>query len=278
MSARSALASVSRPARQRGVGLVEVMIAMAIGLVLLGGVGFLFVGSKQMNSTQTDVVRMQESARNGMDVIGKALRQAGYKLNVDKTLFDDPLGGTDGGVAPGPAGAELPDTVVVRHDPVWTADPAGLNPLLGQENDCEGLAVVSNNMPDAITGVPPMNPNMVQYRFSVVDGALVCHNDPNDPVTGGAVVADNIEDMQISYGIGDGKEVILRYTSSPTAIEYTHVAAVRVSFLVRGPTPRLAVNGRQTLEYNGASITRTDGFLRQAYTSTFTIRNQTRWK
>jgi type IV pilus assembly protein PilW len=261
---------------QRGLGLVEVLVAMTIGLVMLGGVGYLFVGSKTMNSTQSDVVRMQESARNAMDVIGRALRQAGYKLNVDKELFDDGIAGTDGGVASGVGGAELPDTLVVRHDPAWVSDAT--NPLKGQENDCEGNAVTSNNMPNATTGVAPMNPNLVQYRFSIVAGQLVCHADPNAASTGGAIVAANVEDMQIMYGIGNGNEVITRYTATPTALEFTRVGAVRVSLLVRGPTARLAVGGSQTLVYNGASITRTDGYLRQAYTSTFTIRNQTRWK
>ena len=265
-------------ARQRGLSLVEVLIAMTIGLVMLGGVGFLFVGSKRMNSTQTDVVRMQESARNGMDVIGKALRQAGYKLNVDKDLFDDGIAGTDGGVASGVGGAELPDSLIVRHDPAWIADPAGTNPLLGRENDCQGNTITSNNMPNAVTAVVPMNPNLVQYLFTVESGQLICRANPDAPTSVGAVVAANIEDMQIMYGIGNGNEVITRYTATPTALEFTHVAAVRVTLLVRGATPNLAVGGSQTLSYNGANITRTDGYLRQAYTSTFTIRNQTRWK
>ncbi|GEM_PF-3239219 len=264
-----------RATRQRGLGLVEVLVAMAIGLVLLGAVGYLFVGSKQMNTTQSDLLRMQESARNAMDVMGRALRQAGYRLNVNRPLYDDALGGLDGG--DGADGAPLPDTLVVRHDPAWSVDAAGLNPLLGHENDCEGEPVTSDNLPDPVTGAVPANPNLVQYSFSVIDAKLVCHADPAAGLEGGAVVAENIENMQLTYGIGDGNELITKYTATPSALELTRVAAVRVSLLVRGPSPHQAIGG-QSLAYNGATLVKNDGYLRRVYTSTFTVRNQMRWK
>ena len=63
------------------------MIALAIGLVLLGALAYFFLGSQQMNRTHDDVSRMQESGRNAMEVLGKAIRQAGYRLDVDQVLM-----------------------------------------------------------------------------------------------------------------------------------------------------------------------------------------------
>jgi type IV pilus assembly protein PilW len=267
---------IDRPAhatRQRGLGLVEVLVAMTVGLVLLGGVGYLFMGSKQLNSTQSDSVRMQESARNAMDMMGRALRQSGYKLNINLDGLDQPaLGGVSG------AGAG-PDTLIVRHDPLWVADTAvPPNPLLGRENNCEGALVTSDNLPNATTGLPPVNTKLVEYRFSVVGGKLLCSADPAAAAGAGVVVADNIEDMRITYGIGSGKEQIVSYQTDPAAIDFSTVAAVRISLLVRGPSPGLVGSSGQQIAFNGAAaVTKTDGYLRQVYTSTFTVRNQQRF-
>ena len=93
------------------------------------------------------------------------------------------------------------------------------------------------------------------YAFAVTaDRELTCNGD---------VVADNIEDMQVTYGIDTTKDgVIDLYTAAPTAAQFGQTAAVNVALTVRGPTANAATGG--------------DGFLRQTYTSTFTVRNQAR--
>lgn len=264
--------SVARARRQGGLGLAEVLVAMAIGLVLVGGISYLLMGSKWVSRTQDEVSRMQESGRNAMEALGKAIRQAGFVLDVDQPMAGDPMVGTDS------AGA-LPDTLTISHDPAWVADATvPPNPVKGSELNCEGVQVTSNNTPDPITGVRPANTNTVNYAFSVAGGQLLCKADTSNPAVGGKVVADNIEDMQITYGIGNGAEIVQKYVTAPTATEWAHVNAVRISLLVRGPSAGLVPGNSQTYFYNGANVTSTDGHLRQVYTSTFTVRNQARWK
>jgi type IV pilus assembly protein PilW len=265
-----------RNRNQGGLGLVEVLVAMAIGLVLLGGVGYLLMGSKQMNSTQDDVARMQESGRNAMEILGRAIRQAGYQLDVEKELNGNAMIGTDyGGTGP----TAQADTLTVRHDPAWISDASATpNKKKGQETNCEGTLVTSDNLVNTTTGAQPANTLLVEYAFSVANGRLLCKADASNPAVGGSVVADNIENMQISYGIGNGSETINAYTTAPAPTDWAHVTAVRVSLLVRGPTPKLTPGNSQTYTYNGATVTSTDGYLRQVYTSTFTVRNQARWK
>jgi type IV pilus assembly protein PilW len=264
------------PRRQRGLGLAEVLVSMAIGLVLLGAVGYLLLSSKKMNSTQSDMSRMQESGRNAMEILGKAVRQAGFRLDVDLDLPGEAIMGTDyGGTGPGAQA----DTLTIQHDPAWIADTSATpNPKKGQEINCEGAQVTSNNTVDPATGAASPNTQLVQYAFSVAGGRLLCKADASNPAVGGSVVAENIENMQITYGLGNGAETITSYTGQPGATEWGHVIAVRISLLVRGPTPNQTPNNSQTYTYNGATVTSTDGFLRQVYTSTFTVRNQARWK
>jgi type IV pilus assembly protein PilW len=102
---------------------------------------------------------------------------------------------------------------------------------------------------------------LVTYAFAVKD---VDDDGDSELTCNGSVVVDNIEDMQITYGIDTTKDgVIDLYTAAPTAAQFGQAAAVNVSLTVRGPTANAATGG--------------DGFfLRQTYTSTFTVRNQAR--
>jgi type IV pilus assembly protein PilW len=108
---------------QVGLSLVELMIAMVIGLILLTGVVHIFLGSKHVYTTQDALSRIQENGRLAVDFISRDARMAGYAgcaggansnlhngLNVsptnagDKLLFDFemPIEGLDNvGVVPG---------------------------------------------------------------------------------------------------------------------------------------------------------------------------------
>lgn len=219
---------------QRGMSLVELMIAMTLGLILLTALAYFFLGSRQLNRTHDDVSRMQESSRYALEILGKAIRQAGYRTDVG-VLFSPgvALAATDSTTAP--------DTITLQYH----AQDEG-------EADCAGT--------------------------NFVKGALVTHafaiNGTNQLTCNNQVVADNIDDMQITYGIdADRNGVIESYQAGADVTDFSKVAAVRVSLLVIGTTTNVAT-GNQIYTYNNASVTQTDKFLRQVYTATFTVRNQ----
>ncbi|MDO8457206.1 MAG: PilW family protein [Burkholderiaceae bacterium] len=279
---------------QRGMGLVELMISMVIGLILLGTLTYFYLGSRQISRTHDDLSRMEESGRNAMEIIGKAVRQAGFRLDVKNALTPaNTIGaifGTDGGGAAfGATGAATAPsgTLTIRHDPAWVAHAT--NPIKGSEANCAGTAIVSNNDVDTTTGAIPVNTIVVEYVFSI-DAArgMLCGTAAANPAAAGGVVVDNIERMQITYGLRDATGAVTVYlpaaaagavatvppTSVATAAQWSSVAAVRVSLLVRGPSNGITANNSQTYTYNGETVTSADGFLRQVYTSTFTVRNQ----
>lgn len=262
--------------RQHGAGLVELMITLVISLVLLGALTYFYLGSQQTSRTNEDISRMQESGRNAMDILGKAIRQAGFRLDVDQPLYVDSANniGAIIGTAGGGTGANaLPDTITLRHDPVLV--PNASNPIQGREITCLGNIKTSNNDTFDSYGSREVNKQVVEYSFSILNNGLRCSSVASNPATGGQLIVDNIENMQITYGIGDGLGSISSYKDMPTAAEFSQVTAVKVSLLVRGPSTNIAANKSQTYTYNGETVTKTDGFLRQVYTSTFTVRNQT---
>jgi type IV pilus assembly protein PilW len=116
---------------QRGVTLIEIMIALVVGLILTGGILQVFASSQQTNRVHEAISRMQETGRMALEVISRDARMADFWGcaadigNVTNNLnsagagyIDFAAGGIDG--TEGAAGA--PDTLVFRG-----GESSGLN-------------------------------------------------------------------------------------------------------------------------------------------------------
>jgi prepilin-type N-terminal cleavage/methylation domain-containing protein len=64
--------------RSRGFSMVEMMVALVITLILLAGIGQIFLSSKKSFVIQNTLGRIQENGRYAMDVLASDLRRAGY--------------------------------------------------------------------------------------------------------------------------------------------------------------------------------------------------------
>lgn len=64
--------------RQRGMNLVELMIALTIGLIMLVALGQLFVTSRASYTMEEGLSRVQESGRFAMEFLVQDIRMAGY--------------------------------------------------------------------------------------------------------------------------------------------------------------------------------------------------------
>ncbi|WP_419835926.1 PilW family protein [Endozoicomonas atrinae] len=63
---------------EKGFSLVEMMIALALGLVLFTGVGHLVLASSRSWALQDELARVQESARLALDILGQSISTAAY--------------------------------------------------------------------------------------------------------------------------------------------------------------------------------------------------------
>ncbi|MGD2138110.1 MAG: PilW family protein [Gammaproteobacteria bacterium] len=85
------------PRQQRGFSLIELMVALVITLILLAGIGQIYLGSKKSFTIQNSLGRQQENGRYAAETIAQDLRRAGYwGGNADVTAVT----GTEGTVAP----------------------------------------------------------------------------------------------------------------------------------------------------------------------------------
>jgi type IV pilus assembly protein PilW len=63
---------------QTGMTFIEIMIALLMGSILLGGVLQVFLGSKQTFKMQQALSRLQENGRFALDFLAKDIRMAGF--------------------------------------------------------------------------------------------------------------------------------------------------------------------------------------------------------
>ena len=64
--------------RNQGFSLIELMLALALGVVVTAGIVQLFVGNNQTYRVLQGQARLQEGARYALDFISESARAAGY--------------------------------------------------------------------------------------------------------------------------------------------------------------------------------------------------------
>lgn len=109
--------------RQSGIALVELMIAMVLGLFLVGGILQIFASSRHTYRMHEATSRMQESGRMALEVLSRDIRMADFwgcasdLDNVVNNLDSTGAGYIDfgaGGVVGVEGGPGVPDSITLR--------------------------------------------------------------------------------------------------------------------------------------------------------------------
>lgn len=80
------------PVRQRGLTLVELMVAITVGLLVLLFAAAMLVSANRGHAAQEDAARLDDSGRFALETIARAVRQTAY-VNWDRSdagIADDP--------------------------------------------------------------------------------------------------------------------------------------------------------------------------------------------
>ena len=114
--------------RQRGLSLVELMVAMVIGLLLIGGVIQIFASNKQGYLTHQALSRVQENGRYAMEILSRNVRMAGFTGCAALDVVEPNIVANDP-----PAGGLTASTAVLGYeydgnswDPTYTEAPGGV--------------------------------------------------------------------------------------------------------------------------------------------------------
>jgi type IV pilus assembly protein PilW len=76
--------------RQGGVSLIELMIALIIGLIIVGAVINAFLAMSQTYKVQDALSRSQESGRFALELVSQELRMAGFTDTAQRALIGYP--------------------------------------------------------------------------------------------------------------------------------------------------------------------------------------------
>lgn len=133
---------------QRGLTIVELMVGLALGLFLLGGVLQIYLSSNQTYRSTDALSRMQENARFAMDFLQADIREAGYKgacgrgqplknhLDKNSADYDESLFSIGDGILGWEASnggyplsdyRENTDTILIKHGATWSGLTASGN-------------------------------------------------------------------------------------------------------------------------------------------------------
>ncbi len=108
---------------QRGLTLIEIMIALVIGLIITAGIVQVFSSTRQSNRTHEAIARMQETGRMALEVVARDVRMADFWgcaadiANVTNNLNSANTGFIDfglGGISGTDGGGLAPDTLALR--------------------------------------------------------------------------------------------------------------------------------------------------------------------
>lgn len=170
----------------RGFTLIELMIALLIGLFLIGGLLTLVGGMKRTSGIQTGLSNLQDNERLAMSLITDVIQSAGYYPNpvVNTSISEFPIAGayTQAGqsiVGTGAGTAAAPgDSITVRYA------TSGADNVL----DCSG-----NTSTVAAT---------IVNQFSVDNsGNLQCQLTVNSGPVQVIPLVSGVQNLQILYGV-----------------------------------------------------------------------------
>lgn len=170
--------AVKRASHEQGFTLVELMVALVLGLLVLGMVITAYLGNTQASRFQNGVLRVQENGRFAIDMLSRTMRMAGY----DDPASAAPVTGHAIKGAATAGAAALTQTGIKANTDIIAVTYEGGTDI----RDCQG-----NNFAQGVVRTS-------QYAVRD-DGNLVCLTN----ATGATVqeLAEGIEDMQILYGI-----------------------------------------------------------------------------
>ncbi len=261
----------ARVTPQPGHTLLELTIALALGLVVTGGAVSLYRSQRQSFTQAAQAAAMRDAGVNALTLIGQQVQMAGFAPVASAPGEPSPLGGAAAlfgcsGARPVGAGdapgceplASRSDGIVVRYvgDAVSTWPTSA-----GQATDCVGQGIGG-------TGVPQLIVNRYFARVSASTGEPELYCEGNGRTGVAQPLVEGVERLRIRYWLQGAAASVDAAAIGPE--QWSRVVAVDLCVLVRGgPTPLRA----RYLDCDGVSVVAADRRERQAFRRRVAVRN-----
>ena len=216
--------------RVRGFSLVELLLAMAMGLVLVLGGSQVAINSRTAHASQQAAMLLQDDARFVLGKMIQDIRQAGMFGCLAVGFIDNAPAAFDRPVS-WSVGAGAKSLTLVTAD----VGDGGGKPDWTVLSDCTGTAQVhAGNAPAPAPGQIRFALRQLTYTFEA--GQLKVST-PAAPAK--AVLVDNVRAFDISFGVAakSASLTVVRYDASPTDVSL--VRSVRILMTLQDPTGRV---------------------------------------
>lgn len=213
---------------QRGYSLIEVLIAMLVGLFLVGGALTLVQNTRRAYGNQAGMAQLQDQERLAMTILNDVIQAAGF--------FPDPTTYTSAGSLPAAgvfaAGQAITGTSGTS-DTISVRFMDGANPLNNQLINCTG----GTNS----TGSPVRYINAFSIITVGTTQALACTLSTNGAAAAIMPLINGVQSMQIWYGVKrnftvDNTNVdTYLMASQMAAADWLNVSSVKVRLTFTNP-------------------------------------------
>ncbi|OFC69521.1 PilW family protein [Alteromonas confluentis] len=269
---------------QRGFSLVELMIALVLGLVISGAVIQTMISSRVTNSLNQSVGQVQESGRFIMARFGRELMEVGRYDSIVTTVD----GTVDSAI----------EAAFVQNRPIGLSGDYLSDINLGAKQGASGVSdelVVNQLGSEDCTGNRFGYPDGTQFhvvnRYYVNDNKLYCTGYDGRVLRGlrasaiasrSVILMDNVESFQVQYGVTDSVT-----TSQGQAVRYVtasqlpalrtagrQAVAIRLGILLMSDRSEVSqIAPRDIAVLNEAAIKTDNDRYYQVFTQTLALRN-----
>ena len=198
---------------QRGFSLVELMVAMTLGLIILGAVGYLYLGSRQTFRTTDAIARIQENARYALQIVAHDVRMAGYVGCVNLSA-----GTTNTTATPTLAPALTAANAITGLDTgAGAASFGGIVRPAGDAISVMGAFGADVNLLVPVTGTANLKVTVNSLNFAAGD-VLVVGSCGSADIFGATTVSASSGIITIAHGSANNTTPILKGTYDTTAL------------------------------------------------------------
>ena len=208
----------------KGFSLVELMVAMVLGLVLLAGVINTFVANRQVYRTNDNMARIQETARIVNELMGREIRAAGGN----------------------PCGTPLVANVLNNPSSNWWSDWAG-GALIGYDGtQAASFRPFGNNTADRVQGTDAL----LILTATAREGVTISSHNP---------AAAQFQLNTVNHGIDDGDILMVCDSSTAALFQVTNAQPGTNTTVVHNTGAGLATPGNCSKGLGFPTVCTTNG-------------------
>lgn len=218
---------------QRGFGLIELLIALALGLIIVLGVVQIFIAAKNTYVSQNSAAAMQEDARFVLSKMIQEIRMVGM-FGCLGTITDSSSAGDFNAAQIAPINwdnANLKLTLV-------TADigSGGGTPTWTVVSDCRNSATAYTGLRAAASGQIAFPIRRLIYSFS--NNQILMGTGSGTPTQ--QVLVNNVSAFNVTFGLASSATDVAASTYSANPSDPARIRSVRLSLTLTDPNSRVA--------------------------------------